>query len=256
MPDSDVNRFLKLFTELPILEIENLTKSGGASLNAAKIVLADEATKILHGEECLVRIHKTIGSIYSGDSKTDISSDDNEDDIFDALPTVTFTNADILKTGERESSESAGVDIGTALMLCRLSRSRKEGRRLVQAGGVKVNDVKVTDEYLVLDKQYFLNKSRVKLSVGKKRHVALCVPDDVWEKSNSAVAEAEGLEELVQDDLEDTQTSLKRVNLKSSEASKAKTVTSETSNGQDNEVGTNSKKVTKRRKTKSATEKK
>ena len=64
--DADVIRFLKLFTELPFDEIAELEKLEGADINKAKIVLADEATAMLHGRECLSQIHETIQTMFSG----------------------------------------------------------------------------------------------------------------------------------------------------------------------------------------------
>lgn len=187
--DTDVNRFLKLFTELPISEIEALTEKGGAALNAAKIVLADEATKILHGEECLSKIHRSIGSLYANAGELSIIGDADEDadevydedeDPMDALPIVSFASRKILISYAVGDDIRVGVDVGEALMLSRLSASRGEGRRLIKGGGVKVNDVKVEDQFMILEKSHFFNKGRVKLSVGKKRHVAFSVPEEVW----------------------------------------------------------------------------
>jgi tyrosyl-tRNA synthetase len=71
--DADVIRFLKLFTELPLNEIATLATYEGADINKAKIILADEATALLHGRECLESIHKTIQSMFSdgGGSSTE-----------------------------------------------------------------------------------------------------------------------------------------------------------------------------------------
>ena len=62
--DADVIRFMKLFTELPLEQIEEMAQWEGADLNKAKRVLADEATKLLHGEECLATIHATADTLY------------------------------------------------------------------------------------------------------------------------------------------------------------------------------------------------
>lgn len=204
--DTDVNRFLKLFTELPLDDIESLTAAGGSSLNAAKVVLADEATKILHGEECLGKIHKTIGSLYSGASAGssmqlyDGDDADDYDDPMDALPEISFADKKILGVFGEGGAATVGIDIGEALMLCRLSSSRKEGRRLIKGGGVKVNDAKVSDEFMVLDRSLFIHKGRLKLSVGKKRHIAFLVPEEVWDQSPSLDSPSENIvEDIVED---------------------------------------------------------
>lgn len=56
----------QLFTELPLSEIEELSKLEGADINKAKVILADEATKMLHGEECLAQIHATVANLFTG----------------------------------------------------------------------------------------------------------------------------------------------------------------------------------------------
>ena len=63
--DDDVIRFIKLFTELPLEQIEDMAEWRGADLNKAKRILADEATTLLHGEECLSAIHETADSLFS-----------------------------------------------------------------------------------------------------------------------------------------------------------------------------------------------
>jgi tyrosyl-tRNA synthetase len=185
--DADVNRFLKLFTELPLEEIEELTARGGSSLNVAKVVLANEATRLLHGDDCLKKIHRAVEEMYSGGRPAsgmqvyggaDADGDSDDEDPMDALPLVEFTDPKVLVSDA--DAAVTGVDIGTALMLCRLSASRAEGRRLVKGGGVRVNGVKVEDQYMVLDKSHFISKERLQLSVGKKRHIAFSVPEAVW----------------------------------------------------------------------------
>lgn len=56
----------QLFTELPLEQIEELSKLEGADVNKAKVILADEATKMLHGEECLAQIHATVANLFTG----------------------------------------------------------------------------------------------------------------------------------------------------------------------------------------------
>ena len=66
--DSDVVRFLKLFTEVPLTELAIIENWKGSELNAAKILLADEATHLLHGNDCLAQIHATVDSLFAGGS--------------------------------------------------------------------------------------------------------------------------------------------------------------------------------------------
>ena len=85
--DADVIRFLKLFTELPLEEIGELEKLQGADINKAKIVLADEATAMLHGRECLSQIHDTINTMFVGDGGGAASTE--------ALPRVFVSSDDL-----------------------------------------------------------------------------------------------------------------------------------------------------------------
>merc|ERR1712038_61243 len=62
--DADVIRFMKLFTEVPLDKVEEYSKLEGEDINKAKIVLADEATALLHGRECLGAIHETVESMF------------------------------------------------------------------------------------------------------------------------------------------------------------------------------------------------
>jgi len=68
--DADVIRFLKLFTELPLEEIAELEKLEGADINEAKVILADEATTMLHGRECLQPIHETAENMFKGSGES------------------------------------------------------------------------------------------------------------------------------------------------------------------------------------------
>lgn len=165
--------------------IAELTKGGGSTLNAAKIVLADEATALIHGTECLAGIHKSINSLYASSSVETknlvLEGDgDQSDDPMDHLPLVTFEDRSIIIAIGEGAERKMGVDLAVALVLCRLATTRSESRRLIKGGGVKVNDEKIEDEFFLLEKNCFTNKGRTKLSVGKKRHVAFIVSENVW----------------------------------------------------------------------------
>ncbi|OPZ78439.1 MAG: Tyrosine--tRNA ligase [Alphaproteobacteria bacterium ADurb.Bin438] len=143
--DADVGRFLRLYTELPISEIEKLEKLEGSEINEAKKVLADEATKLCHGEEKSKEARET--AIKAFEEK---SSNAN-------LPSV---NADF----------SNPVGILDLLVTANLVKSKGEARRAIQGNGIKVNDETVTDEALMLSKEDFKDGS-IKLSMGKKKHI-------------------------------------------------------------------------------------
>ena len=152
--DADVIRFLKLFTELPLEDIAQLATYEGADINKAKIILADEATALLHGRGCLDAIHKTIETMFTagaGSSSTE------------GLPRVYVTN-------EALTSEK-GVSILDLLVELKLATSKKEARRLIQGGGARMgDDVVLSDDVNpVLTMSDFNGGTEITLRAGKKR---------------------------------------------------------------------------------------
>jgi tyrosyl-tRNA synthetase len=146
--DADVGRFLKLFTTLPLSEIARLENLGGAEINEAKKILANAATAMLHGEAAAVEAAETARKTFEEGASSA------------GLPTVT---ADL----------KAGLGILQAIVLAGLASSNGEARRAIQGGGIKVNDVAVTDEKLSLGQDALNAEGAIKLSMGKKRHVLL-----------------------------------------------------------------------------------
>jgi len=146
--DEDVIRFLKLFTELPLDEIEKFETLKGAEINKAKIVLADEATTLLHGSECLVAIKETVKSMFKGKGTST-----------ESLPRI-FVSSESIVEGVKF------LDLFTEL---NLANSKKEVRRLIQGGGAKLNDEKITDENAVLTVADFGKENEVTLRAGKKK---------------------------------------------------------------------------------------
>ena len=146
--DADVGRFLKLFTTLPLNEIARLESLGGAEINEAKKILANAATAMLHGEAAAVEAAETARKTFEEGTSSA------------GLPTVTVD----LKSG---------LGILQAIVLAGLASSNGEARRAIQGGGIKVNDVAVTDEKLSLGQDALNADGAIKLSMGKKRHVLL-----------------------------------------------------------------------------------
>jgi tyrosyl-tRNA synthetase len=142
--DADVVRFLKLFTVLPLDEIDRLAKLGGSEINEAKKILANAATALLHGEaaahDAAETAHKTF---VAGESA-------------EGLPRFQLALP--------RSIVQACLDVG-------FSKSNGEARRGIQGGGIKVNDVPVTDEKLELVAAMLDADGVLKLSMGKKKHV-------------------------------------------------------------------------------------
>lgn len=146
--DEDVIRFLKLFTELSLEKINELGNLEGAGINEAKVVLADEATALLHGRECLKKIHQTTQNMFDGAGEST-----------EGLARV-FVSADDV---------SEGVGILDMFVKLDLAKSKKEARRLIQGGGAKLEGEKITDESLKLTMDEFEGKTEIILRAGKKR---------------------------------------------------------------------------------------
>ena len=149
--DADVGKFLRLFTTLPMDEITRLEKLGGAEINEAKKVLATEATALLHGREAALAAQETARITFeAGGTATD-------------LPSIEIPAAEL----------AAGLGVLTAFVKAGLVASNGEARRQVQAGGLRVNDVVVTDPQLSLSPAEAVNDGAIKLSFGKKKHMLL-----------------------------------------------------------------------------------
>ncbi|HCU06904.1 MAG TPA: tyrosine--tRNA ligase [Holosporales bacterium] len=150
--DIDVSRYLRLFTDIDLKEIEQLEKADGSALNDVKKILADAATILAHGPDCLSGIHKTIQSVFEASSTTDLSS----------LPTFEIAQAD-LKT----------LLIEDLLVFVELAKSKGEARRSIQGRGVKINDTIIEDPKSMMAD--YLNDTLIKISFGKKKHHVLKV---------------------------------------------------------------------------------
>ncbi len=149
--DGDVGRLLRLFTELSLDEIARLTSLKGHELNEAKKVLATEATKLLHGTKAAELAADTARRTFE------------EGALAETLPTVEIPRAKL----------ETGLGVLTANVEAGLVSSNGEARRQIKGGGLKVNDVAVTDEKMVLTERDLTPQGVIKLSLGRKRHVLL-----------------------------------------------------------------------------------
>jgi len=149
--DADVVRFLKLFTTLPLTEIDKLAKLQGAEINEAKKALADAATTLLHGADAARQAAETARQTFE------------EGAIAENLPTVEIPHSEL----------QAGVGVLAAFVKAGLVTSNGEARRQIKGGGLRVNDTPVTDERMVLTEANLTPEGVIKLSLGKKRHVLL-----------------------------------------------------------------------------------
>ncbi|MBI1211605.1 MAG: tyrosine--tRNA ligase [Alphaproteobacteria bacterium] len=147
--DADVGRFLRIFTDLPVPEIERLEKLQGAEINDAKKILANEVTALAHGRAEADRAAAAAQKTFEGDG---ISAD---------LPTVTIKRADLAK----------GIGVLALFTQAGLTASNSEARRQIAGGGLKVNDRPVTDEKASVGEADLTNAGAIKLSLGKKKHV-------------------------------------------------------------------------------------
>lgn len=149
--DQDVGRFLRLFTTLPIAEIQRLEKLEGAEINEAKKILADQATAFIHGEEAVKEARATAQKLFETQDST----------LEDAsLPTLMLSHEEL----------EAGASILDLFCRLGLSSSKGEARRLIEGGGARLNDVQITDESMVITAPLFETQPILKLSAGKKRH--------------------------------------------------------------------------------------
>jgi len=149
--DKDVERFLKLFTEKTLEEIQQIQKE---DINNQKKILAFEVTKVCHGEEEANKAKEKAEKIFSNKS----DNIENLDEI-----KITFSNEELEK----------GKSLVNILKENNLCASNGEARRLIKGGGVKINDEKINDEsYLV---KFNTEQNHFKLQLGKKRFFKITI---------------------------------------------------------------------------------
>jgi tyrosyl-tRNA synthetase len=149
--DADVERFLKLFTLLPLDECARLAALQGAEINEAKKILATEATALIHGRAKADAAAETARKTFEQGA---LAID---------LPSVTIPATEL----------AAGIGVLAAFVKAGLVKSNGEARRQIQGGGLRVNDEPVTDEKLQLNSASLTDAGVVKLSLGRKKHVLL-----------------------------------------------------------------------------------
>jgi tyrosyl-tRNA synthetase len=149
--DADVGRFLKLFTELPLSEIARLEKLEGSDINEAKIVLANEATALCHGQDAAAAAAETARRVFA------------EGGIGEDLPVIEVTRAQ-LEQGQ------AAINL---FHQAGLAASVGEVRRLFRGSGARINDQPVSDEKRVLTVADLNSDGVIKLSAGRKRHALI-----------------------------------------------------------------------------------
>jgi tyrosyl-tRNA synthetase len=145
--DRDVIKFLKVFTDLEINEVNNLQNN---NINELKILLANKATEMLHGKEAAQNSAQAAKEAFSGNL------------LGANLPTVKIKSNDLNKK----------MSIVDLIILSKLENSKSEIRRLFKGNAIKINDELINDEKLIIKNELF-SKNYLKLSIGKKRHVKI-----------------------------------------------------------------------------------
>jgi tyrosyl-tRNA synthetase len=149
--DADVERFLKLFTVLPLEDIARLSALRGQEINEAKKVLATEATALVHGRAAAEQAAATARTTFE------------EGGLSESLPTEQVARTNL----------ESGLSVLEAYVLLHLVVSKGEARRQIRNGGLRINDVVVTDENMLLTTRDLTPEGVIKLSLGRKRHVLL-----------------------------------------------------------------------------------
>ncbi|WP_372840623.1 tyrosine--tRNA ligase [Phaeovulum sp.] len=144
--DADVGRFLKLFTELDVAECDRLGALQGADINAAKIILANEVTALLHGRDAALAAEATAREVFE---RGGVGED---------LPTLALSAADL----------GDGISLAQLVTRAGLAKSGKDAKRLIAEGGLRVNDEAAADPGRILTADDLA--APLKLTAGRKRH--------------------------------------------------------------------------------------
>ena len=142
--DDDVGRFLRMFTDLPLAEIRRLEDLEGAEINEAKKILATEATRLCHGDAAAREAGDTAAKAFTGNAT-------------DGLPTITL-------------GSGMQMPVVDAVVTLRMAASKGEARRLIEQGGVKLNDQPVQSVTAAISGADLDERGTARLAVGKKRH--------------------------------------------------------------------------------------
>lgn len=148
--DADVERFLKVFTRLPLDEIARISALGGSEINEAKKILATEATAVVHGRDEAEKSAETARLTFE------------EGATAASLPTIEVTKAEL----------HDGIGVLSAFVNAGLAASNGEARRSIKGGAFKVNDNPVSDDKMTINDSHLIDGT-VKLSMGKKRHILI-----------------------------------------------------------------------------------
>ena len=143
--DRDVLKFIKIFTDMTIHQIDKIKNN---NINELKILLANNATQMLHGEQEAKNSEETAKQTFADNS------------IGNNLPSILIS--------ENELNEK--MTVIDLIILSKLESSKSEIRRLIRGNGIKINNQVIVDEKLIVTKDFF-HDNLIKLSLGKKKHV-------------------------------------------------------------------------------------
>jgi len=146
--DRDVIKFIKMFTDIDLKKISQIEDD---DINKLKILLANEATSMLHGKQAANKAQETAKKTFESGS---IGSD---------LPSIKFTKKEI----------ESGINLIDLVIASKLLNSKSEVRRTIKNRGIKINNEIIDDEKLIVSKEFFDKENFLKLSHGKKKHVII-----------------------------------------------------------------------------------
>ena len=143
--DKDVMKFIKIFTDIDIDQIEKIKND---NINELKILLANKATEMLHGVQDAKNSEETAKKTFADNS------------LGDNLPSLSISEKEL-------EQEMTVIDL---IILSKLETSKSEIRRLIKGNGIRINNKVIADEKIIITKDLFQN-DLIKLSLGKKRHI-------------------------------------------------------------------------------------
>ncbi len=146
--DRDVTKFLKMFTDISVKKIDEISDK---NVNDLKIILANEATSMLHGKAAAKKAEQTA-------KKTFVSGSIGKE-----LPTIKIKKKQI----------QDGINVIDLVVLSNLISSKSEVRRTIKNRGIKINNEIIEDQNLIISLNHFENKNFLKLSFGKKKHAII-----------------------------------------------------------------------------------
>ena len=147
--DADVEKCLSLLTFIPMDEVRRLASLKDAEINKAKVVLAYEITKMIHGEEEAVKAKAAAEALFGAGNN------------MDNVPTKEI------------SKENLGVELTEFLSVNKVLKNKSEGRRLIEQNGMSVNDEKISDVKYVITEEVFGEKDYIMVKMGKKRFLKI-----------------------------------------------------------------------------------